>query len=221
MAGEMAWKNYLSRDNSMIVDLFQVCLLRCSDRMHSIILYCSIYLMFAVLSMPFELVLRINMNEHRVSFAVLFSVAHASTNQQHILLSHPFHFLCQNTVDVRWIIASESLPEAQWWRAIIAGMLVVCDSFVEIYLSIYFLIVVFIAFWFYFRARLFQSALDDNHSLRYLLFVILGRHCPKCNCYRDARSRIGLWRLPRYLIVHLKRFYFDGPFRDKINTMVR
>ncbi|EGD72697.1 hypothetical protein PTSG_04426 [Salpingoeca rosetta] len=44
--------------------------------------------------------------------------------------------------------------------------------------------------------------------------------CPKCKAYRDAIKFMGIWRLPRCLLIHLKRFYFNGPFRDKINTMI-
>eukprot|EP00038_Savillea_parva_P008414 m.176810 g.176810 ORF g.176810 m.176810 type:complete len:1169 (-) comp14238_c0_seq1:66-3572(-) len=44
--------------------------------------------------------------------------------------------------------------------------------------------------------------------------------CPKCKRDRDARKTIQIWRLPRVLIVHLKRFYFEGPFRSKLDTHV-
>ncbi|RKP24585.1 hypothetical protein SYNPS1DRAFT_2948, partial [Syncephalis pseudoplumigaleata] len=45
-------------------------------------------------------------------------------------------------------------------------------------------------------------------------------HCPKCKKARHAAKRLSLARLPNVLIVHLKRFSFQGPFRDKLETMV-
>lgn len=45
-------------------------------------------------------------------------------------------------------------------------------------------------------------------------------HCPKCKRDRDAKKTIQIWKLPRVLIVHLKRFYFEGPFRSKLDTHV-
>eukprot|EP00045_Choanoeca_perplexa_P012453 m.135922 g.135922 ORF g.135922 m.135922 type:complete len:1072 (+) comp16013_c0_seq1:101-3316(+) len=45
--------------------------------------------------------------------------------------------------------------------------------------------------------------------------------CPRCKCHRSAVKSLGIWRLPPVLIIHLKRFTFDGPFRDKLQTLVR
>eukprot|EP00055_Hartaetosiga_balthica_P017690 m.121457 g.121457 ORF g.121457 m.121457 type:complete len:1200 (+) comp9378_c0_seq2:226-3825(+) len=44
--------------------------------------------------------------------------------------------------------------------------------------------------------------------------------CASCNGYQDAVKEIGIWKLPPCLIIHLKRFSFAGPFKDKINTTV-
>lgn len=44
--------------------------------------------------------------------------------------------------------------------------------------------------------------------------------CPRCNAYRDAKKKIDIWKLPHYLIIHLKRFKYQGIWRDKINTYV-
>eukprot|EP01064_Diplonema_japonicum_P000900 TRINITY_DN1059_c0_g1_i1.p1 TRINITY_DN1059_c0_g1~~TRINITY_DN1059_c0_g1_i1.p1 ORF type:complete len:629 (+),score=77.33 TRINITY_DN1059_c0_g1_i1:31-1917(+) len=44
----------------------------------------------------------------------------------------------------------------------------------------------------------------------------IGRACPKCRSAR-SRKKIQLWRLPKYLIIHLKRFSQTG---GKINTAV-
>jgi ubiquitin carboxyl-terminal hydrolase 8 len=44
--------------------------------------------------------------------------------------------------------------------------------------------------------------------------------CTKCKAPREAVKTISAWKLPRVLIVHLKRFYYEGPFRSKLNTKV-
>eukprot|EP00730_Choanoeca_flexa_P019041 TRINITY_DN9286_c0_g1_i2.p1 TRINITY_DN9286_c0_g1~~TRINITY_DN9286_c0_g1_i2.p1 ORF type:complete len:1088 (+),score=261.20 TRINITY_DN9286_c0_g1_i2:62-3325(+) len=44
--------------------------------------------------------------------------------------------------------------------------------------------------------------------------------CPRCKCHRKAVKSLGIWRLPKVLIIHLKRFTYDGPFRDKLQTQV-
>jgi ubiquitin carboxyl-terminal hydrolase 8 len=46
------------------------------------------------------------------------------------------------------------------------------------------------------------------------------RHCPSCKKPRHATKSLRLARLPNVLIIHLKRFSFEGPFRDKLDTMV-
>ncbi|CAO3672678.1 unnamed protein product [Umbelopsis ramanniana] len=45
-------------------------------------------------------------------------------------------------------------------------------------------------------------------------------HCPKCKALRKATKQLTLSRLPDVLMIHLKRFSFDGPFNDKLETMV-
>jgi ubiquitin carboxyl-terminal hydrolase 8 len=44
--------------------------------------------------------------------------------------------------------------------------------------------------------------------------------CPQCKAYRDAVKKIDIWRLPPLLIIHLKRFKYQGIWRDKITTLV-
>eukprot|EP00051_Salpingoeca_urceolata_P016784 m.225035 g.225035 ORF g.225035 m.225035 type:complete len:672 (+) comp18780_c3_seq5:116-2131(+) len=44
--------------------------------------------------------------------------------------------------------------------------------------------------------------------------------CPRCKCHREATKQLYIWKLPPILLVHLKRFSFNGPFRDKLNTEV-
>ncbi|EGD79266.1 hypothetical protein PTSG_12908 [Salpingoeca rosetta] len=43
--------------------------------------------------------------------------------------------------------------------------------------------------------------------------------CPQCKTHRDAEKCTGIWRLPRYLIVHLMRFTFDKAGMHKTKTM--
>ncbi|KAI8079963.1 uncharacterized protein BX664DRAFT_303113 [Halteromyces radiatus] len=45
-------------------------------------------------------------------------------------------------------------------------------------------------------------------------------HCPKCKKLRKASKTLTLSRLPDVLLIHLKRFSFDGPFRNKLETNV-
>lgn len=44
--------------------------------------------------------------------------------------------------------------------------------------------------------------------------------CPRCKQYRNATKKIDIWRLPPLLIIHLKRFKYNGLWRDKITSNV-
>ncbi|KAJ1562150.1 ubiquitin-specific protease doa4 [Nowakowskiella sp. JEL0078] len=44
--------------------------------------------------------------------------------------------------------------------------------------------------------------------------------CPRCKKPRKASKKLDIIRLPAILLVHLKRFYYQGPFRNKIETSV-
>ncbi|RHZ69017.1 hypothetical protein Glove_291g40 [Diversispora epigaea] len=44
--------------------------------------------------------------------------------------------------------------------------------------------------------------------------------CPRCKCHRQATKQLTISRLPDVLLIHLKRFSFNGPFRDKLDTYV-
>ena len=48
----------------------------------------------------------------------------------------------------------------------------------------------------------------------------LGRLCPQCKHYRRAAKRLEPFRLPQYLVIHFKRFYYKGPWREKIDRPV-
>jgi ubiquitin carboxyl-terminal hydrolase 8 len=45
-------------------------------------------------------------------------------------------------------------------------------------------------------------------------------NCPKCKKLRTASKQLTLSKLPDVLLIHLKRFSFDGPFKDKLETIV-
>src|SRR5262249_51833501 len=47
------------------------------------------------------------------------------------------------------------------------------------------------------------------------------RLCSHCKVRRRARKRLQISRLPDILLIHLKRFSFQGPFRNKIENLVR
>ena len=44
--------------------------------------------------------------------------------------------------------------------------------------------------------------------------------CPRCKVRRDASKRLSIVRLPTVLLIHFKRFSFQGPFRDKLETPI-
>ncbi|CAJ0824154.1 21934_t:CDS:2 [Entrophospora sp. SA101] len=44
--------------------------------------------------------------------------------------------------------------------------------------------------------------------------------CPKCKIHQRATKRLSISRLPDVLLIHLKRFSFKGPFRDKMETLI-
>lgn len=50
--------------------------------------------------------------------------------------------------------------------------------------------------------------------------ICFHRRCPKCQKLRKASKVLTLSRLPDVLLIHLKRFSFDGPFRNKLETNV-
>ena len=50
---------------------------------------------------------------------------------------------------------------------------------------------------------------------------IIEWNCPMCKCLRKASKKLDVWRWPRYLIIHLKRFQFSANYnRVKIQTKV-
>lgn len=54
-----------------------------------------------------------------------------------------------------------------------------------------------------------------------MVFILLiSRRCPQCKVPRRASKKLTISKMPRVLLVHLKRFSFQGPFRDKLDTFV-
>ncbi|KAI7857985.1 hypothetical protein BDC45DRAFT_499808 [Circinella umbellata] len=45
-------------------------------------------------------------------------------------------------------------------------------------------------------------------------------NCPRCKKLRRSSKSLTLSRMPVVLLIHLKRFSFEGPFRNKLETMV-
>ncbi|XP_038076470.1 ubiquitin carboxyl-terminal hydrolase 8-like [Patiria miniata] len=45
-------------------------------------------------------------------------------------------------------------------------------------------------------------------------------YCSRCKTNRDSAKVILIWKLPRILLIHLKRFYYEGMWRQKLQTMV-
>jgi hypothetical protein len=46
------------------------------------------------------------------------------------------------------------------------------------------------------------------------------RYCPVCKDHKRAEKKLDIWKLPKYLVIHLKRFSFTSTFRSKIDTLV-
>lgn len=45
-------------------------------------------------------------------------------------------------------------------------------------------------------------------------------YCPRCKTFQEAFKKLDLWKLPEYLVIHLKRFHYDKSVRKKIDTFV-
>ena len=53
------------------------------------------------------------------------------------------------------------------------------------------------------------------------IYMHVCRYCPKCKEHREAIKQMSLWRLPRILIIQLKRFtYQKCIWKDKIDKDV-
>ncbi|XP_053575303.1 LOW QUALITY PROTEIN: ubiquitin carboxyl-terminal hydrolase 8 [Bombina bombina] len=45
-------------------------------------------------------------------------------------------------------------------------------------------------------------------------------HCSNCKTLRDSLKKIEIWKLPPVLLVHLKRFSYEGRWKQKLQTYV-
>ncbi|XP_022104012.1 ubiquitin carboxyl-terminal hydrolase 15-like [Acanthaster planci] len=45
-------------------------------------------------------------------------------------------------------------------------------------------------------------------------------YCPACKKHQEATKKFDLWKLPKVLVVHLKRFSYTRFWRDKLDTVV-
>eukprot|EP00057_Strongylocentrotus_purpuratus_P021281 XP_011675755.1 PREDICTED: ubiquitin carboxyl-terminal hydrolase 4 isoform X2 [Strongylocentrotus purpuratus] len=45
-------------------------------------------------------------------------------------------------------------------------------------------------------------------------------YCPACKKHQEATKKFDLWKLPKVLIIHLKRFSYNRFLRDKLDTLV-
>uniref|UniRef100_A0A8C1GU40 ubiquitinyl hydrolase 1 n=1 Tax=Cyprinus carpio TaxID=7962 RepID=A0A8C1GU40_CYPCA len=45
-------------------------------------------------------------------------------------------------------------------------------------------------------------------------------YCSHCKTHRDAIKKMQIWKVPPILLVHLKRFKYDGRWREKLQTLV-
>jgi ubiquitin carboxyl-terminal hydrolase 8 len=69
------------------------------------------------------------------------------------------------------------------------------------------------------NARNLKDCLDKYIEIEYLKGND-GWKCPRCNKKVDAQKQLILSKLPDIMLIQLKRFYFQGPFRDKINKYI-
>lgn len=60
----------------------------------------------------------------------------------------------------------------------------------------------------------------DEFATREVLDGANAWKCPQCKVPRRTFKALTIARPPNVLLVHLKRFSFDGPFRDKLDTFV-
>ena len=62
---------------------------------------------------------------------------------------------------------------------------------------------------------------DDAWYTSFLiLYANYSRNCPTCKRPQRATKQLRIARLPTILVIHLKRFHYSGPWRDKLNTFI-
>ncbi|XP_059495230.1 ubiquitin carboxyl-terminal hydrolase 8 isoform X1 [Stegostoma tigrinum] len=45
-------------------------------------------------------------------------------------------------------------------------------------------------------------------------------HCSNCKAHRDSTKKLEIWKLPPILLIHLKRFSYEGRWKQKLQTNV-
>jgi len=58
----------------------------------------------------------------------------------------------------------------------------------------------------------------DGHLMQAVFYYC--RYCPKCKEHVEADKKFDIWNLPKYLVIHLKRFQYSRYLREKIDTFV-
>lgn len=44
--------------------------------------------------------------------------------------------------------------------------------------------------------------------------------CPQCRGFKCATKKLDIWKLPKILVIHLKRFFYTSSLRNKITDFV-
>ena len=65
-----------------------------------------------------------------------------------------------------------------------------------------------------------EETLEGSNAWYTVITRLIFRNCPRCKFPRKSVKRLTIAKLPIILLIHLKRFYFQGPFREKIETYV-
>ncbi|XP_066540811.1 ubiquitin carboxyl-terminal hydrolase 8 [Hoplias malabaricus] len=55
-----------------------------------------------------------------------------------------------------------------------------------------------------------EEKLTDNNKV----------YCPHCKCLREFTKKLEIWKIPPILLVHLKRFWYEGRWKQKLQTTV-
>jgi len=64
------------------------------------------------------------------------------------------------------------------------------------------------------------AACIDKYTEEETLTEANAWRCPTCKDFGCAKKKFDLWKVPKVLIIHLKRFQFSAMYRDKIDTFV-
>ena len=48
-----------------------------------------------------------------------------------------------------------------------------------------------------------------NNNVKLIINIEIQRYCPSCKKHQQATKKFDLWKLPKILIIHLKRFSYN------------